>query len=215
MPTSRVRLLLRRLNDGAGRTAVIAGLAGLLFAGFLLLTPRLTASGSDTTAPVATPSRPSGLPTISEPILVATSPVDIQVTMTTPPTTVPEHDYPAPAGPYDQGLVADRAYDGTIRLRVEAQPAANDGPLSEGDQVTWRFTVDNMSDEQLWAVYVFLEFEGPATCDSLHLLPGGSTDCWITSTEYEGTWTAEAWATAWTLDRIVKDRIYYSYTVSR
>lgn len=208
---------MNRWSDGLGRTIVIAGIAGALFAGFLALTPRLTAADvAAIPTTTASTSVVSSLPGISDPVVaVPTTALDVQVTVTTDPvttTTVPLTDPTTTST-----LPVDPGYDGTIELTVEARNATDarpDGLLVEGDQIQWHFTVTNDSDEDLWGAYVYLELHGPAWCDDNRLAARESTNCWIATTAVEGSWTAEAWATAWTLDRIVKDQIEYSFDVT-
>lgn len=210
-----------RWSDGLGRTIVIAAIAGTLFAGFLALTPRLTASTVDTVPTTTTvASAPeSALPGIADPVVaVPVAPVDVQVTVTTEP---PVSESPDPSVQVDPSTttttIADPGFDGSIRLTVEARNAADahaGGVFVEGDEIQWRFTVENVSDEELWGTYVYLELHGPAWCDEHNLQAGESTDCWIATTAVEGHHTAEAWATAWTIDRLVKDRIEYTFQVT-
>jgi hypothetical protein len=203
-----------RWSDGVGRTVLVAGIAGALFAGFLALTPRLTASqvalptATTVTGPVAT-----SLPGIADPVVAI--PVDVQVTVTTEPVTVlPPTGEDSPESP---GELPDPSFGGTIQMAVDARPAgaaAAEGILVEGEELQWRFTVENTSAEELWGTYVYLELHGPASCDQHHLLPGASTDCWIATTAVEGIHTAHAWATSWTLDRQVRATIQYSFEVT-
>jgi hypothetical protein len=207
---------MTRWSDGLGRTIVIAAIAGSLFAGFLALAPRLTASeaetapaGSDTALPLLATS---SLPGISDPVVaVPAGPVDVQVTVTTDPpsatdTTLP--DEPSTT------TVPDPALDGTIEMSVEASDTDLDGVLIEGDEIQWRFSVTNTSNEELWGAYVYLELHGPAWCEQTNLEPGESTDCWITTQAVEGAHTAQAWSTAWTIDRLVKAKIEYAFEVT-
>ena len=216
---------MTRWSDGLGRTIVIAAIAGSLFAGFLALAPRLTASESQA-APAVTPTTSpllatSSLPGISDPVVAAPAePLDVEVTVTTEPpattvtttpTTVPTVTRTGPEyGPVE-------AHDGSIELEVDARSASDAdaaGVIVEGDEIQWRFTITNVSDEELWGAYVYLELHGPAACDETNLEPGDSTNCWIATTAVEGSHTAEAWATAWTTDRLVMDEIFYSFTVT-
>lgn len=209
---------MSRWSDGLGRTIVIAGIAGALFAGFLALTPRITAADVAATPTTTGPtSVASSLPGISDPVVpVPTTALDVQVTVTTDPvntTTTMASD----TDPTLTTLPPDPGYDGTITLGVEARNSTDAharGLIVEGDEIQWRFTLTNESDEELWGAYVYLELHGPAWCDAHNLQPGESTDCWIATTAVEGTWTANAWATAWTVDRIVKDRIDYTFDVT-
>ena len=212
---------MTRWSDGLGRTIVIAAIAGSLFAGFLALAPRLTASESQTAQTVPDTTLPllatSSLPGISDPVVaVPGAPIDVQVTVTTDPTGAADTTVPAETATTTT-TVPDPALDGTIGLAVEARNADDadvDGVLVEGDEIQWRFTVTNNSDEELWGTYVYLELHGPAWCEDTNLEPGASTDCWIATRAVEGSHTAQAWSTAWTTDRLVKDKIEYSFQVS-
>ena len=216
---------MMRWTDGVGRTIIIAGIAGALFAGFLALTPRLTASNSSSVTPttaVTSTAATSALPSISDPVeAVPSTGDDFDVTVTTdattttaPTTTVTT----AGDSTTTTSTMVDGRHDGTISLAVEARgprDAKEEGILVEGDEIQWRFLVTNESDRELWGTYVYLELHGPAWCDEHNLEPGESTDCWLVTTAVEGSHTAEAWATAWTLERQVAAEVRYSFTVSR
>lgn len=212
---------MTRWSDGLGRTIIIAAVAGSLFAGFLALTPRLTASDSRA-AVVTSTTQPSvvesTLPGISDPVVAVPAPSEnAQVTVTTePPATTVTTNASDPVAT-STTVPVDPAFDGSLELTVEARTADEahaHGVIVEGDELQWRFTLSNVSDEELWGAYVYLELEGPAWCDEHNLQPGESTDCWIATTAVEGVHTAQAWATAWTLDHIVKDAIDYTFEVT-
>jgi hypothetical protein len=62
-------------------------------------------------------------------------------------------------------------------------------------------------------VYVYLEGYGRVTCDATYLAPGETTDCWAATKVWTGEQSADAWATAWTLEPQVADEISYDYYV--
>lgn len=212
---------MSRWSDGLGRTIIIAGVAGALFAGFLALAPRLTAGDTATasTTTLPAPAASTSLPGISDPVVaVPGTSGDIAVTVTTePPTTTTTTTVAATADADSPTTTSTPPLDGLIELSVDARSASNahpDGLIVEGDQIQWRFTLRNVSDEELWGAYVFLELHGPAECEDHNLEPGEATDCWIATTAVEGTHTAEVWGTAWTLDRIVMDEMTYTFEVT-
>lgn len=203
-------------SDGLGRTIVIATIAGSLFAGFLALAPRLPASEAQPGGAMTATTMPvrAALPGISDPaVAVPGEPIDVQGTVITgaPTSTVPTDPTAVTTIPPDPG------FDGSIELTVEASNAddSNDtGILVEGDEIQWRFRLTNASDEELWGAFVYLELHGPTRCEAHNLQPGEYTDCWIATRAVEGTHVAEAWATAWTTDRIVKADLEYGFQVS-
>jgi hypothetical protein len=212
---------MNRLPDGIGRTIVIAVIAGGLFAGFLALAPRLTASETEAAPATSTSTLPllatSSLPGISDPVVAVpdTAP-DVQVTVTTAPALAASSTTSATAPAATSTTVVPPS-DGSIELTVDARNASDadsDGAFVEGDEIQWRFQVTNTSDEELWGAYVYLELHGPADCDVHNLLPGESTDCWIVTSAVEGTHTAKAWATAWTTERIVADDLEFTFQVT-
>ncbi|MEX1208746.1 MAG: hypothetical protein WEE36_09150 [Acidimicrobiia bacterium] len=194
-----------RLPDGIGRTIFIAALAGVMFAAFLLVTPRLTAStgpttGGDGDASTTTTSARVTTTTAAPTTTTAAVP---GTTLAPTPTTVP------PLSPED-------GYDGTVTLGIyfEGQGDGKEfGVIEDGDQVTWRLHVTNTSDGRLWGVYAYVELYGPARCDTRILEPGESTDCWVEGRAFEGTQQVEAWVNAWTLTRMVKDKVFVDMTV--
>ncbi len=50
-------------------------------------------------------------------------------------------------------------------------------------------------------------------CGDTYLAPGGKTDCWAADEVWAGEQSADAWATAWTLERQVADEISHDYYV--
>ncbi len=212
------------MSDNVGRTVMIAVIAGVLFAGFLALSPRLTA-GSQATEPVGPASVPTTTPnviqnSISDPVVSvpdsalfdgqAEDPVPVEQVEPTATTTVPvptTTTTTVPSGP---------APDGTLTLSAELV-GPRDGKetviLEDEDLVEWYFEVENSGDEELWGVYVYLEGFGHVWCDDTYLAPGSITDCWATESVWDGAHTAHAWATAWTIDRQVASIIAFDYFV--
>lgn len=197
MPTTR-------LPEGIGRTIFIAALAGVMFAAFLLVTPRLTAStgpGAGGTAEDTT--------TTTGAVITTTTAAPSTTTVVAPATTVPVTPTTLPEA-------LDPAYDGTVTLGVYVEGEGEGkefGVVEDGDTIKWRLHVTNASDGTLWGVYAYVELFGPARCDAHILEPGESTDCWVSGRAFEGTLRAEAWVNAWTLTRMVKDKAFLDLTV--
>ena len=210
---------MNNMPDSVTRTVLIAVIAGALFAGFLALTPRLTA-GTQTSATegpaavvTAIPELPE-LPAISiaDPVISVPEasyldgfeeePVEEEWIDETPVTTTMPASGPTP--------------DGTLTLTVELL-GPRDGKetviLEDEDMVDWHFRATNSSSEELWGVYVYLEGYGHVTCDDTYLAPGETTDCWAATKVWTGEQSADAWATAWTLEPQVADEISYDYYV--
>lgn len=210
---------MSRWPEGFGRTLFITVVAGSVFAAFLSVAPRLTAgSGDEATTTTGAVALATTLPSISEPVVaVPIVPSDVQVTVTSTPVRTDRPSGTTAIGPSTTTTtIPDPAMDGSISIDVDARTAAEadeNGIFVEGDQIQWRFTVTNESSEELWGAYVYLELHGPAPCDVRNLRPGRSTDCWIATRAVEGVHTAQAWATAWTLDRQVRAEISYSFEV--
>ena len=78
---------------------------------------------------------------------------------------------------------------------------------------TWSITVSNQGEEYLWGVYAYLEGFGPVMCDDRQLDIGASTSCLTDQTVWTGEHRAVAWATAWTLDRMVHEEVFLPYVV--
>lgn len=214
---------MNRMPDNIGRTVMIAVIAGLLFAGFLAITPRLTASSKSPEAggPAVVVTT---VPTVEEAIAAPT--VEVPVEQSAPrgafdvyePETVEEtwDDEAPPADePTDETWPAPRI-DGTLDLRVEVL-GPRDGKevaiLSDEDMAQWHFEVVNTGPEGLWGVYVYLEGHGPVDCDDTYLAPGATTECWASDMVWAGEQTAEAWATAWTAVDEVAAEISFAYFV--
>jgi hypothetical protein len=193
---------MTRLPDGIGRTIFIAALAGIMFAAFLLVTPRLTAS---TTAdpPADSATTTSVAPTTTMATTTTTRAEPTTTTVVSRPTT------PEPRDPAN-------GYDGTVTLGLYFEGEASRkefGVIEQGDTIEWRLHVTNASDGTLWGVYAYLELHGPAKCEAHILEPGESTDCWVESRAVEGKHEAQAWVNAWTLTRMVKDMVFADLTV--
>ncbi len=207
-------------GDGVGRTVLIAVAAAVVFAGFIVLAPRLTATSSEEGAAAAAgPAVAGDLPNIGDTAPGSSeAPLDIEVEITQPevlppgtatssqpPTTSLSAAAPQPPTP------------GMVALEVDAKgprEAVGTAIAIEGDEIEWRFHVENVSETELWGIYVYLELHGPTWCEHRNLRPGEATDCWIATNAVEGDHTAAAWVTAWTLDHIVADQLEYSFTVT-
>ena len=229
---------MQRWSDGLGRTIIIAGIAGSLFAGFLALAPRLTASNATpapgTPSPTAPLAESISLPSISDPVIaVPADPVDavdpVETTATAPADSATNGtmtiDTPliAMATSSTTSTIAETpttmlpALDGSITLTIERRVAGDSESAEtflEGEEIEWRFVVTNTSGEELWGTYAYLERHGEVPCDATNLQPGESTDCWIVTVAEEGIHTAEAWATAWTTDRLVAVEIDSTFEVT-
>lgn len=210
-------------RSGAGHTAVIATVAGLVFAGFIVLTPRLTTSNSDSPGVTVAESASTsgvGLPEISDAAAAGPAvPLDIDVEIIQPePEPEPQTETSSlPPTTPPSTMPIDPAAAGFVSMSVDAKgprDAFATAIAVEGDEIEWRFHVENVSADEVWGVYVFLELHGPTRCEKRNLKPGEATDCWIATNAVEGTHTASAWVTAWTLDHIVADQLGYTFTVT-
>lgn len=204
-----------RKSDSVGRTVTIAVIAGVLFAGFLALTPRLTAGSQPAEAggpvSVATPASEMAQSSISDPAAsvpdsglfdgVDEEPID------------KEWDEPVTTS---TTIAAGPEPDGTLTLAVELLGPRGDKEaviLEDEDTVEWHFRVENSGSEKLWGVYVYLEGYGHVRCDVTYLSPGDTAVCWARGSVWVGANTADAWATAWTTERQVAARLSYEYLV--
>jgi len=209
---------------------VIALIAGGLFTAFVLITPRFAATGSATPRPEPIEQSLPAAETQAAPtttIPVTQAPADgapVEAVPAIPTTTLPQSTAPGatiPTAPERDPIEMTRPsglhYDGTLALALELsadEASPDDDTFSRGDELTWRFRVSNVSDEELWGIFVFLELHGRASCDGSHLLPGETLDCWATTRAIDGTHVAEAWANAWTLDRQVAAALDHVFVVS-
>jgi len=200
---------------------MIAVIAGVIFAAFLALTPRLTASQTteaDAAAVVTTTMPEATQNAISEPV-VAVPGIDALDGFDPDPVedeVVPEEWIDEPA---DEDVPSANApvIDGSLTMTVELL-----GPLEgkevviieDEDSVEWVFRVTNSGTEKLYGVYVFLEGAGHVWCDATYLAPGTTTQCTTTDEVWYGDHTAFAWATAWTTEIQVATEISYDYSVS-
>lgn len=192
-----------RLPDGIGRTIFIAALAGVMFATFLLVTPRLTASTGPSTGGAGDAS------TTTTGAVVTTTVAPTTTTAAVPSTTLAPTTTTLPVLPANGD-------DGTVTLGVYFEGEGDGkefGVIEDGDRITWRLHVTNTSDGTLWGVYAYLELNGPARCEARILEPGDSTDCWVEGRAFEGTYQVEAWVNAWTLTRMVLDTVVVEMTV--
>ena len=80
----------------------------------------------------------------------------------------------------------------------------DDASIGGGDLVPLEIEVTNTGDQYLWGVYAFLELSGRAECDDRQLAVGASTVCRADRRTWAGEETAVAWATAWTINRMVE-----------
>jgi len=193
---------MTRLPNGLGRTIFIAALAGVMFAGFLLVTPRLTASSRDGEPATTTTVPPTTTSTTLAPVTTTTTRPAVTTTTTLP--VDPE------------AVTPENGYDGTVTLGVyfEGDGGGKEyAELHDGGTIKWRLHVVNSSDEKLWGVFAYLELNGPAACEDHILDPGESTDCWVTGPAADGAYVAEAWVNAWTLTAMVKDKVFVDFVV--
>jgi hypothetical protein len=208
------------MSDSTGRTAMIAVIAGVVFAAFLALTPRLTASQTaepDVAAIVTTTVPTPTQREISEPV-VAVSGLDAFDGFDADPVeeeVVPEEwaDEPADEGESDKPAPI---IDGSLTMTVELL-GPREGKevviIEDGDTVQWSLRVTNTGTEKLYGVYAFLEGAGHAPCDTTRLTPGSTTQCGVTGEVWYGEHTAFAWATAWTTEIQVATEISYDFSV--
>ena len=199
---------------------MIAVIAGVVFAAFLALTPRLTASQTteqDPAAVVATTMPEVTQDAISEPVVAVADvgafdgfdpdPVEEEV--------VPEEwiDEPAEEGPSNE---TTPVIDGSLTMTIELL-GPREGKevviIEDEDTVEWSLRVTNTGTEKLYGVYAFLEGAGHAFCDTTYLAPGSTAQCSITDEVWYGEHTAFAWANAWTTEIQVAAEISYDYSV--
>jgi len=215
-------------GENLGRTVLIAVIAGVLFAGFLALTPRLTAgSQPEEVGPAAVPATAPADPVQEAPGLDGFDTSEDVVEETHEPEPAPadcppcececandewEEDEEWAGEERDDDCWSDdtcndsngdheTVFDDTLALAVEVFGEA-DGKesviLRDFDAARFQIRLDNTSDEELWGVFAYLEGYGPISCMESHLDPGEHTACTVTDTVYSGTHTGEVWANAWT-----------------
>jgi hypothetical protein len=201
-------------KDSVGRSALIAIVTGALFAGFVMIAPRLVASTQ------SAPSEPSLAPMVAAAHMtriVHDLPNDPATTSTTAPeapatTEAPSHTTTTEAPRPRVGGVPD----GTVMLAASIAPPG-DGKEAEvirdGDEVTWTIRV-TATDDELWGIYVFLEGTGHVPCDTKHLEIGETATCVASDRVYDDEAQGEVWVDAWTADRWVTDTIFPEYTVA-
>ena len=207
-------------TDRFGPALRALALAAAVFALVAIIAPRLGITGSaksstpaSAPSPVATPARLDQVP--EDPSAVGGT----EVTTTTMPeattTTMPE----ATTTTMPEVTTTTVPPDGAaIELSIEMITGATDkesSMLAEGDPITWRLIIANVGDEHLWGAYAFLELHGPAWCEEHQLAPGAATSCWIDTIAVEGQHQAEAWATAWTQNRMVETDLRHDFVVIR
>ena len=139
------------MPDSVGRTAMIAVIAGVLFAGFLALTPRLTAGTQEAASPaVVTTTVPAVTQNgVSDPVVaIPVSAFDgWDQDVEAPETTVAsDEDW----GDEEDGTDDRAEDDGSLTLAIELR-GPRDGKetviISEGDIVEWFVRVSNTSGE--------------------------------------------------------------------
>jgi len=216
--TRREQAVVKRLPDGAGRTLFVAGLAGSIFAAFLIVTPKLTATGADVVGEsIGGMPATTSVTSVTTTTTAATTTTAVAVTTTTtpPPTTTLPATTTTTTTMTGEPMTPGSGYDGTVHLSVTATgpPGSEWSAIRDGDQISWTFHVTNTTDQELWGVFVWLEFVGRAQCEAHHLWPMGDTDCLVTSTAEAGEQTAEVWVNAWTTSRQVKDKVFFHYRV--
>jgi len=188
-----------------GRTILITLLAAGLFGVFLLVAPKLTASGGGTAAATTT-------------LAAATTTAPITVTTTTAPaaesTTTTTQE---PQGWNPEEMTPENGYDGSVTITSAVsgpEGASESAIIADGDAVSWQLHVTNATAGELWGVYAWVEGFGRAYCDSRHLDAGESTDCWAVGTAYAGVSEVVAWVNAWTDERQVKDQVLVELVVA-
>ena len=223
-------------TDRFGPALRALALAAAVFALVAIIAPRLGITGSaksstpaSAPSPVATPARLDQVP--EDPSAVggtevttttmpeATTTTMPEATTTTMPeattTTMPEVTTTTMPEVTTTTVPPDGA---AIELSIEMITGATDkesSMLAEGDPITWRLIIANVGDEHLWGAYAFLELHGPAWCEEHQLAPGAATSCWIDTIAVEGQHQAEAWATAWTQNRMVETDLRHDFVVIR
>jgi hypothetical protein len=207
------------MPDSVGRTAMIAVIAGVLFAGFLALTPRLTAGTQEAAGPavVATTVPAVSQSVVADPVVaIPTSAFDgWDRDVEAPEATVEvEEDWTDDEEDWTDERAED---DGSLTLAVELR-GPRDGKetviISEGDIVEWFVRVSNTSGEKLWGTFVYLEGAGHVICPSTRLEVDAHMDCTVHDNVWGGEQTADIWATAWTTDRQVATSVAYDYFIA-
>lgn len=166
-------------------------------------------TGVTTGAPSST-SAPSTPTNTTAGATAATSPVvttSVGATTTTPITTTTTTTASLPPGP-DEAAVS---------LAVAGLHDGLNGPqragFFAGDAIGWHFRVTNTGGEYLWGVFVYLEGYGRVACEARRLEAGAATDCWAETIAAPEEDAGEAWVTAWTSLRMVRDRLSHRFLV--
>lgn len=193
-------------NECMGRTILITLLAAILFGVFLLVAPKLTASGNGSAV------GPSTTTTATTPAETTTTTAP-ESTTTIPTTTTTQ----PPDGWNPAEMTPANGYDGSVSLSstVSGPDGASESAIiADGDAVDWRVVVTNSTSGELWGVYAWVEGFGRAYCDSRHLGAGESTECLATGTAYAGVTEVVVWVNAWTEVHQVKDKVLVEFPVA-
>jgi hypothetical protein len=224
---SRIAPVIRAVLFVASVGAVAWAIAPYLTAGQEAVQPesasRVVVTPLSTTTVVAPPT------TVSEP----TTDVDpAPTTVPAPATTVAPSVTRVASGDASRfddvdiwdarsmDLTLDPGWPGTLEATgdltfvVFSEDAVDSGVLVDQQPSEWTIEVSNVSDERLWALFVYQEVAGQAACDDRILDPGETTVCRVTDVAYYGDQVADVWATAWNIDGVMSaDRILQPYTV--
>ena len=201
-----------RAGSKAGMVAAIA--AGLLFAVFLMILPRLGAGGEEGTvaadlAPgIAEPASNPGSPVAPADTTAATlAPTSSTTPTTTSASCCPNGAELVPnegASPFVIPAPPGEDADLDLAVSVEAGGEEKESPMMfDGDDLTWTLRVTNAGEEYLWGVYAHLEGHGRMTCDHRRLDTGETALCTATTTGVAGERVGWLWATAWTTTSII------------
>jgi hypothetical protein len=217
---------MRSTNDSLGRTVMIAVIAGVLFAGFLALTPRLTAGSQteDQIGPAAVDAPGMAETAVSDPIVaipgVAFDGFDggnSYVEQEADDGTDWSEDESSGDDEWADEDDSETVFDGSLGLTVEVF-GPSDGKesviLNDYDIARFQITVDNESSEELWGLFVYLEGYGEVECGTSHLTAGDRVDCVAYDVVYSGTDTAEVWANAWTSEHQVGVEVAHDFYVA-
>lgn len=144
----------------------------------------------------------------------AASPFVVPAFAATPGASLPASvgSEPTPAEPVEpvEAAATEPIDGGAIVLEV----GISDSDLSDGATTQWLISITNEGDEYLWGVYAYLEGYGEISCADRQLAIGQSTSCTARGKVFAGDHVAEAWATAWTINRMVEASATIPYTVA-
>jgi len=199
------------------RRRLLPAVAGIAFAAALIVGPIVATSGVDAGGSEQSHSGYTDGTTAARTALTIEAAFE-PITEPAPPPEAPAA-VPAPAGApavIEPAVVTPTVPTVPSPVRspeLETTLTLSNPNLADGSAATWKITVTNQSDEYLWGVYAYLEGFGAVTCGSRQLDAGESTTCWADDTVWAGTHEAAAWATAWTVDRMVEEGTALLYTV--